>query len=237
MNGAAMGVNEPQNTLLCLLPPTSKRALPPLEAVMLQTGMVLYEADQEVEYVYFPESALVSILSSGPDGSTVEVGLIGRDGMVGIPAILGGVTPFRAVVQTGGDAFRMKCGRLSDEKYGQNKAFQNLLLKYTNAFLIQATQSSLCNCYHPLQERICRWLMVARDASRSDTLEVTHETISGLLRCRRASVTTTVGLLQKANLIRVRRGRIDIIDPAGLAEMCCECYQILKKGVQQLTIQ
>jgi CRP-like cAMP-binding protein len=227
----------PQNTLLNLLPEKSRRALPPLEAVSLQSGMVLYEPDETIEYVYFPESALVSILSLGPDGSSIEVGLIGRDGMVGLPALLGGITPYKAVVQTSGDAIRMKCGRLNGDEYSDNKAFQTLLLKYTNSFLIQSTQSSLCNCYHSLQERICRWLMVARDAARTDTLRVTHDTIARLLGTRRASVTVVVGLLQKAGLVRLSRGQITILDPVDLAGMCCECYVILKDGVRQLTTQ
>jgi CRP-like cAMP-binding protein len=237
MNGVSERFNLTQNTLLNLLPDKSRRALPPLEAVALQEGMILYEPDERVEYVYFPEDALVSILSLGPDGSTVEVGLIGREGMVGVPAILGGVTPYRAVVQMPGNAFRMKCGRLNDEEYSRNKAFQNLLLKYTNTFLIQVTQSSLCNCYHTLQERVCRWLMVARDAAQTDTLRVTHETIARLLGTRRASVTGVAGLLQKSGLIRTSRGQITVLDANGLREMCCECYLILKDGVRQLTIQ
>jgi CRP-like cAMP-binding protein len=228
-------VLQTQNTLLSLLPPNSRQALPPLDSVFLQSGMVLYEPDQEIDYVYFPEDALVSILSLGPDGSTVEIGLVGRDGMVGIPAILGGKTPYRAVVQTGGQALRMKSGRLNDDACSRNKSFQTLLLKYTNAFMTQVAQSSLCNCYHPLQERICRWLMVASDAARSTTLHVTHDTIARLLGTRRASVTNTAGLLQKAGLIRMSRGQITIVDADGLREMCCECYLILQNGIRQLT--
>jgi CRP-like cAMP-binding protein len=225
---------EPQNTLLMLLPPKSRRALPPLEEVMLKAGTVLYEPDEEIEYVFFPDDALISIQSLGPDGSTLEICMVGREGMVGVQAILGGRTPYRALVQTGGRAFRMRCGRLNEGGNNANKAFQTLLLKYTNVFLVQVAQSSLCNCYHPLQERICRWLLMASDATGAMTLQVTHDTIAQLLGTRRASVTGTVGLLQKAGLIRVSRGQITIIDPSGLREMCCECYLILKDGVRQL---
>jgi CRP-like cAMP-binding protein len=227
---------QPENTLLTSLPEGSRKALP-LEVVALQVGMVLYEPDETIDYVYFPNDGLVSILSLGPDGSTVEIGLIGRDGMVGVPALLGGVTPYRAVVQTAGLAFRMKCGRLNEEEYSKNKAFQTLLLKYTNAFLIQVAQSSLCNCYHPVQERICRWLMVASDSAQTQTIQVTHDAIARLLGTRRASVTSCTGLLQRAGLIRMSRGRITILDPNGLREMSCHCYSILRHGIQQITNQ
>src|ERR1051326_451095 len=220
MPEAEWACSQPRNTLLAKLPETSRRSLPPLELVSLQPGMVLYAPDQTVEYLYFPDNALVSILSAGPDGSTVEIGLVGRDGMIGVPAVLGGVTPYRAVVQTAGWAFRMKGGRLNEEKYLQNKAFHALMLKYINVFLIQVAQSSLCNCYHPLQARVCRWLMVARDAVRSDTICITHDTLSRLLGTRRATVTSTVGLLQKAGILEIARGRITIVDRDGLQEMC-----------------
>ena len=157
--------------------------------------------------------------------------------MIGVPALLGGKTPYRAVVQTEGQAVRMKCRRLTEDEYIKNKAFHNLLLKYTNAFLIQVAQSSLCNCYHPLQERICRWIMVARDGIRTNTIRVTHDTIARLLGTRRASVTGCLGLLQKANLIHISRGQITVINADGLSELCCECYSILRQGVQRLTAQ
>jgi CRP-like cAMP-binding protein len=237
MNGTQVGLNEPQNTLLGLLPDNSRTALPPLEDVTLDVGTVLQDADRKIDYWYFPVDALVSILSLGPDGSTIEVGLVGRDGMIGVSALLGGVSPYRAVVQSSGSAFRMKCGRINEGAYDQNKAFQTLLLSYTNAFITQVTQSTLCNCYHSLQERICRWLMFARHAARTNTLRVTHETISRLLRSRRASVTSTLGLLQRAGLIRMSRGKITILDARGLEGMCCECYLILKDGARQLNVQ
>ena len=227
-------MGESQNTLLTLLPETSRLALPPLERVLLQPGMVLYEPEEPIDHLYFPDDALVSIVSLGPEGRTIEIGLIGRDGMVGVPAILGGVTPYRAVVEAGGLALRMKCVRLDDETSTNNKAFQTLLLKYTNTFLTQVAQSSLCNCYHQLQERICRWVMVARDAVRTNTLRVTHDTLARLLGTRRASVTTALGLLQKAGLIRTSRGQITILDPDGLRRTCCECYLILRDSIRQL---
>jgi CRP-like cAMP-binding protein len=200
---------------------------------MLPKGAVLYEPDENIEHVYFLNNALVSILSTSAEGATVEIGLVGQEGMVGVPAILGGVTPYRAVVQMGGDAFRIRGQRLCEE-FQRNPFLRDLLLKYTNAFIIQIAQSSICNCYHTLQERLCRWLLVARDAVRSDVLILTHDVIARLLGTRRASVTVAAGLLQRAGLIRISRGQITILDAAGLEAMSCECYSILQEGVRRL---
>ena len=222
------------NKILAALPTASlKNWYECLEAVKLAPGTVLYEPDEAIEHVYFLTNALVSIISMNSEGSTVEIGLIGYEGMVGVPAILGGVTPYRAVVQVGGEAFRMR-GEALYEEFRRNPFLRDLLLKYTNAFLIQIAQSSICNCYHTLQERVCRWLLVARDAVRSDVLFLTHDVIARLLGTRRASVTVTVGLLQRAGLIKISRGQISIIDPQGLAAMSCECYDILRDGVRRV---
>jgi CRP-like cAMP-binding protein len=221
------------NTILGSLPKSYRDALISLELVPLETGVVLYEPDQKIDYVYFPNDALISILSLSAEGATVEIGLIGHEGMVGLPAILGGVTPYRAVVQMSGWAFRMK-GRHVSEEFRRNKALQELLLRYTNAFLIQIAQSSICNCYHTLQERLCRWLLIARDGAGSNSLLMTHDLIARLLGTRRASVTVAAGLLQRAGLIRTSRGEITIVDGQGLQEMVCECYWILREGSRRL---
>jgi CRP-like cAMP-binding protein len=221
------------NKILGLLPEGSRRWLEKLDLVSLPAGSVLYEPDEAVENVYFLNNALVSIVSTNSDGSTVEIGLIGYEGIVGVPAFLGGVTPYRAVVQMAGDAFRIRGQKLYEE-FRRNPFLRDLLLKYTNAFLIQVAQSSICNCYHTLQERLCRWLLVARDAVRSDGLQLTHDVIAHLLGTRRASVTVTAGLLQRAGLIRINRGQITIIDHAGLEAMSCECYGILRDGIKRI---
>jgi CRP-like cAMP-binding protein len=221
------------NRILAALPKASREAMASLELVLLQSGVVLYEPEQTIEYVYFPNDALISIVSLSSEGATVEIGLIGHEGMVGLPAVLGGVTPYRAVVQMGGWAFRMK-GRSISEEFRRNRLLQELLLRYTNAFLVQIAQSSICNCYHTLQERLCRWLLVARDGARSDSLLLTHDLVARLLGTRRASITVAAGLLQKAGLIRTGRGEITIVDPHGLEEMSCECYWILKQGARRI---
>ena len=221
------------NRILASLPVTSSEWLETLEPVALPAGTVLYEPDEAIEHVYFLSDALVSIISMNSDGSTVEIGMVGSEGMVGVPAILGGVTPYRAVVQVSGRAFRLR-GKLLNEEFQRNPFLRELLLKYTNAFLIQIAQSSICNCYHTLLERLSRWLLVARDAVHYDVLVLTHDVIARLLGTRRASVTVAAGLLQRAGLIKIGRGQITILDQAGLQAMSCECYSVLREGIRRL---
>jgi CRP-like cAMP-binding protein len=221
-----------KNQLLSALPHDSREWLQLLEPVKLRSGTVLYEPDEDIQHVYFLSNALVSLISMNSEGSTVEIGVVGPEGMVGVPVILGGVAPYRAIVQMGGDAFRIGSRKLCEE-FRKNPFVRDLLLKYTNAFLIQIAQSSICNCYHSLQERLCRWLLVARDAVQSDVLFLTHDLVAKLLATRRASVTVAAGLLQRAGLIRISRGQITILDPQGLATMSCECYSIVRKGVRR----
>jgi CRP-like cAMP-binding protein len=221
------------NRILAKVPTKNGDWLKMLEPVTLHSGMVLFEPDENIEHVYFLNNALVSIVSIGSEGSTVEIGLVGSEGMVGVPAILGGVAPYRAVVQMGGAAFRIR-GRKIYEEFRKNAILRDLLLKYTNVFLIQVAQSSICNCYHTLQERLCRWLLVARDAIHSDVLMLTHDVIARLLGTRRASITVAAGLLQRAGLIKIGRGRITIQDASGLAAIACECYSILREGKLRL---
>jgi len=221
------------NKILAALPIDSRGWVEMLEPIELSKGAVLYEPDEKIEHVYFLNNALVSIVTMNSEGATVEIGLVGREGMVGVPAILGGVTPYRAVVQMGGDAFRIRGQRLCEE-FRRNPFLRDLLLKYTNAFIVQIAQSSICNCYHTLQERLCRWLLVARDAVQSDVLVLTHDVIARLLGTRRASVTVAAGLLQRANLIKISRGQLTIVDPVGLESMACECYRILSDELRRL---
>jgi CRP-like cAMP-binding protein len=227
--------SESMNKILARLPGSSRHWLETLELVDLSTGAILYEPDAKVEHAYFLNNALVSILSMNSDGGTVEIGLIGHEGMVGVPAILGGVTPYRAVVQKGGDAFRIRGQSLYDE-FRHNELLHDLLLKYTNAFIIQIAQSTICNCYHTLQERLCRWLLVAHDAARGDVLPFTHDVIARLLGTRRASVTVAAGLLQRAGMIQMSRGRLAILDEGGLRSMACECYGILREGIRAVEV-
>ena len=227
------GSRQHANRILAALRKSSDEWLQTLEPVTLRAGMVLYEADEAIEHVYFLDGALVSIISMSTEGATVEIGLVGNEGIVGVPAILGGVAPYRAIVQVGGNAFRIRGERIYSE-FRRNPFLRDLLLRYTNAFLIQVAQSSICNCHHTLQERLSRWLLVAHDAVGSDILLLTHDVIARLLGTRRASVTVAAGLMQRAGLIKISRGQITILDPRGLEAMACECYAILRDRVRRL---
>jgi CRP-like cAMP-binding protein len=223
-----------ENRLLASLPAASRGWLRSLERVQLNSGAILCEPDEDIRHVYFLTNGVVSLLSTNSEGATIEIGLIGNEGMVGVPAILGGVAPYRAVVHMSGDAFRIN-GRRIYEEFRKNPFLHDLLLQYTNAFLIQIAQSSVCNCYHTLQERLCRWLLLAHDASGSEVLPITHDVLARLLGTRRASVTVTTGLLQRAGLIKTSRGQITIIDAHGLESMACECYGIVRDGARGVT--
>jgi CRP-like cAMP-binding protein len=216
------------NRILASLPGLNRKVLNALEPVFLRSGTVLCEPARAVDYVYFLADALVSVICAGADGSTLEVSLVGGEGLIGLPAVLGGPNSFQAIVQMSGRAFRMESGRLLAE-FNKNEDLRNRLMNYTNSFLVQIAQLSICNCYHSLQERLCRWLLVARDATRSNSLTMTHETISRLLGARRAGITVAVGLLEKAGLLRRGRGQIVILDPSGLEEAACECYSVLRE--------
>jgi CRP-like cAMP-binding protein len=204
--------------------------VPDSEYVTLQSGKILQEVDHEIEHVYFPEDGLISVQSVSADGSAIEIGVVGSEGMVGLAAVLGGgSSPYRAVVQLGGRALRIERRTLEDQ-FHRNRQFHDLMLRYANSFLIQLAQSSICNCFHSLQERLSRWLLVADDAVKSDRIRITHDVIAGLLATRRASITVTAGLLQKAGYIRMSRGVITIVDRAGLESVACECYKVVREG-------
>jgi CRP-like cAMP-binding protein len=226
-------MEDTQNKLLSALSESTREELHSLESVPLQIGMILQEPDEDIEHVYFIEHGLVSLLSVSSEGSSIEIGLVGCEGMVGLPVVLGGFSPYRAVVQIQGSAWRMPQGHMADH-FESNPNVRDILLKYTNSFLVQVAQGSICNCFHTLQERLSRWLLVARDAACSDQLKVTHDVIARLLGTRRASVTVTLGLLQKAELIRMSRGTITIVNLKGLEEIACECYDIVRESVRRV---
>jgi CRP-like cAMP-binding protein len=225
--------NSSSNKLLGAIADADNTDLCAMERVTLHYGMVLQEPDQEIDHVYFIEDGLVSLLSVSSEGSTIEIGVVGSEGMVGIPAVLGGFSPYRAVVQIRGEAWRMQRKHITDE-FLRNKVFHDILLRYTNSFLVRVAQSSICNCFHTLEERLSRWLLLARDSTDSDTLKVTHDVIARLIGTRRASVTVTAGLLQRAGLIRMSRGEIRILNRAGLESIACECYGIVREGVRRM---
>ena len=225
----------PANKLLASLPePQYQRLTPYLEEVSLPVGQVLYEPGEVIQYVYFPNQAMVSLVSILEDGSTAEVGMVGNDGIVGYPVFLeGNLTTHRAIVQIEDTAMRMNAETLKTE-FNRGETLQKLLLRYTQALLTQVSQTAACNRHHPLEERLARWLLTAHDYSLSDELPLTQEFISNMLGTRRASVTVAAGMLQQAGVIRYNRGKITIINRDALEATACECYSVVKREYQRL---
>ncbi len=217
-----------ENRLLAALPRDEReRILPKLRPVMLTLGQVLYEAAVPIFYAYFLSSGMISLLSSTGEGKTIEVGVVGNEGVVGVPLFLGASTmPYRAVVQVSGSAVSIEAHTLRDE-FRRSKSLQVLLLRYTNALHTQITQSVVCSRFHATQERLCRRLLMSQDLAQSRNLELTQEILSFMLGIRRSSVSLAAGLLEKAGLIRYRRGLITILDRKGLEASSCECYRII----------
>jgi CRP-like cAMP-binding protein len=224
-----------QNHLLASLPDEEyQRLLSKLEPVNLSLGKVIFEAAQQMEYLYFPTSSMVSLLNTMEDGMTAEVGLTGNDGVVGIALFLGGdTTPNQAVVQIGGAAVRLRA-KLVQEEFKRGGAFQQVLLRYTQALITQISQTAICNRLHAVEQRFCRWLLLSHDRIKSDDLEMTQELIATMLGGRRESVTVAAGRLQDAGFIRYSRGHITILDRKGLEATVCECYAVVKMEYERL---
>jgi CRP-like cAMP-binding protein len=228
-------LNPADNRLLAALPAAEwERLLPSLAPVAFALGDVLYESGGRQEHIYFPTSCVVSLLHTMQGGMTAEMGLVGNEGIVGVALFLGGYTqPNRAVAQIAGGAFRMKAKVVQDE-FARGGALQDLLLRYTQAFITQISQTAVCNRLHRVEERLCRWLLLCHDRGKSDVLRMTHEFVANMLGGRRESVTFAAGHLQTAGLIRYARGNIRILDRKGLERNACECYQIVKTEIDRL---
>lgn len=229
-----------QNRLLAALPAADlARLYPDLEVVWMPSGKVLHEPGDRLEHVYFPTSAIVSLLYLMADGDSAEVATIGNDGMLGIALFMGGQTmPNRAVVLGAGYAYRLRWRLLRREVERndgcRNGALNHLLLRYTQALVTQTAQTAACNRHHTVMQRLCRWLLVNIDRLPSDELTATHEAIAGLLGVRREGVTEAAGKLQAGRLIRYNRGHIVVLDRAGLEARACECYTVVRNECDRL---
>lgn len=215
--------------LRALLNSEYRHLSPMLERVDLKRERIIYQADQRIDYVYFPETAVVAMIDTVEDGGTVEVGIIGHEGMVGINIFLGClVTPDKAIVQIAGSAMRMKTNDLRKElRFGG--ALQRLLLRYTQALLAVISQSVACSQHHTVGQRLARWLLTMHDHAESDEFEMSHKSIAAMLGARREGVTEDAGKFQAAGLISYRRARIKILDEAGLRRKSCECYRFIRR--------
>ena len=223
------------NQLLAALPSGEwQRWLPQLEAVEMPLGQVLYESGSTLSHVYFPTTAIVSLLYVMENGASAEIAVVGNEGIVGISLFMGGEsTPSRAVVQSAGQ-------RLSAEGAGDQGGVQprrpvlHLLLRYTQALITQMAQTAVCNRHHSLDQQLCRWLLLSLDRLQGNELVMTQELIANMLGVRREGVTEGALKLQKAGLIRYARGHITVLDRAGLEQRTCECYAVVKKEYDRL---
>jgi CRP-like cAMP-binding protein len=224
------------NKILAALPAREyERLLPHLEPVSLPLGKVLYETGDSIHDVYFPNTGVVSLVTHLKEGASVEVGLIGREGMVGISVVLGdGIASNQAIVQIADGAMQLSVNALKEE-LSEGGQLQPLLLLYTQILLRQVSQTAACNRTHHIGERLARWLLTCQDRVESDELRLTQEFIAEMLGTRRAGVSEAATMLQVAGLIRYTRGHITILDREGLEEFACECYGVVKKEFDRLS--
>jgi CRP-like cAMP-binding protein len=227
--------NPRQNRLLAALPDTEwQRWEPLLEWVDLTLGQVMYESGRSLSHVYFPTTAIVSLLYVMEDGSSAEIAVVGNEGVVGISLFMGGEsTTSRAVVQSAGQGFRLKSATMKQE-FNRGGPVMHLLLRYTQALITQMAQTAVCNRHHSLDQQLCRWLLLSLDRLEGSELVMTQELIANMLGVRREGVTESALKLQKLGLIRYARGRISVLDRTGLEARTCECYEVVRKEYARL---
>lgn len=226
---------EGTNHLLDALPEAERQRFQShLHLVHLPLGKALHESGDQLEFVYFPTTAIISLLYIMENGATAEIAVVGNEGIVGIALFMGGETmPNRAVVQSEGSAYVLDQKILKAE-FKRGGAFQHLLLKYTLAMLAQMAQTAVCNRHHSIDQQLCRWLLLSHDRLPGNELVMTQELIANMLGVRREGVTEAAGKLQRAGLIRYSRGHITVINRRGLENRVCECYQVVRDEFRRL---
>ena len=224
-----------QNELLAALPAADfDRISPQLEFMPMKLGEAVYESGVKLRHVYFPATSIVSLLYVTREGDSAEIAVVGNDGVLGISLFMGGEsTPNRAVVQCAGHGYRLKAQVLKEE-FSQFGAFAHVLLRYTQALITQMAQTAVCNRHHSVDQQLCRWLLLSLDRLPSTEVVMTQQLIADMLGVRRVGVTEAAGRLQKAGLIRYRRGTITVVNRAGLESRCCECYGVVKEETNRL---
>ncbi|MBE9042892.1 Crp/Fnr family transcriptional regulator [Pleurocapsales cyanobacterium LEGE 10410] len=221
--------NRPTNQILAALPELEyQRLASSLKPVTLTSGDILLEPNEIVQQIYFPQQAMISLVSIMMNGSTTEIGLVGNEGMVGISALLGGDrTISRSIVQISGSALQISADIIRRE-FHRSKKLRELTLLYTQALLTHVSQSAACNRQHHIEERLARWLLSVHDCILQDELPLTQEFIANMLGTRRSGVTVAAGILQQAGIIRYNRGKITILDRQALEATACECYRLVQ---------
>jgi CRP-like cAMP-binding protein len=221
--------NPLQNFLLNALPTDEfERLQPSLELVKMKLGEVLYESGGKMPYVYFPTDCIVSMLYVMENGSSAEIAVVGKEGIIGVALFMGGGSmPNRAVVQSAGYAYRMR-NQVFMQEFNRYAKLMHLLLRYTQALITQMAQTAVCNRHHSVDQQLCRWLLLSLDRLSTNELTMTQELIANMLGVRREGVTEAAGKLQQAGLIAYSRGHITVLDRPGLEDRVCECYQVVK---------
>ena len=223
------------NQLLASLPPEIAELLHTrMERVSLSSGTLLYEAGRVLREVHFPVTAVVSLVSPLQDGASVEVAVVGREGVVGVCAYMGGGKALSsALVQRAGLAWRLSARDISDIARDCGPVMQQLL-RYTQALFTQMAQTSACHRHHAVAPQLCRWLLQHLDCQVGDEMHITQERIASMLGVRREGVTAAALQLQREGYIRYRRGHLQVLDRSGLEQQCCECYGVVQRAYQQL---
>ena len=223
------------NLLLAALPRADlEQFRASLELVQLELGQALYESGRRQRQVYFPTTAVVSLLYALADGTSAQIAVVGKEGLIGVSLFMGGeTTTSGAVVQSAGYAYRLKSGVLKEE-FLRAGAMQHLLLRYTQALLTQMAQTAVCNRHHSLDQQLCRWLLLSLDRLPGSELVMTQELMANMLGVRREGVTEAAGNLQGAGLIKYSRGRIAVLNRTGLETRTCECYAVVKREYDRL---
>ncbi|TBU92020.1 Crp/Fnr family transcriptional regulator [Stutzerimonas kirkiae] len=224
-----------QNHLLAALPAeVQQRLFPHLESVPLPLGKVLYESGGTMRHVYFPTNSIVSLIYVMESGASAEISVVGNEGLVGVALFMGGEsTPSRAVVQSGGHAYRLPAQHLKDE-FNRHGELLVLMLRYTQALITQMAQTAVCNRHHSIDQQLCRWLLLSLDRLPGNQLIMTQELIANMLGVRREGVTEAAGKLQKLGVIEYNRGHITVLDRCGLERLSCECYAVVRKETDRL---
>ena len=216
-----------RNRILKELPARESDLLAPhLKSMMLAKDAVLYEAGVRIKQVFFPEEAMISYLSGTSDGESIEVGVVGNEGVIGISSLFENITAFRAVVQIPGLAYSVSCEFLQTE-FGRCDVVHRALLRYTNALLVQLSQTAVCNKFHSVNERFCRWLLTAHDKTSIQPIPMTQDALARVLGTRRASISGAAGAFQRSGAIRYERGSISILNRRKLEADACECYGVI----------
>jgi CRP-like cAMP-binding protein len=211
-----------------------QRLVPEMERVELHLGQVLYESGASITHVYFPTTAIVSLLQVLEDGASAEIAVVGREGVVGIALFMGGeTTPSRAVVQSAGACYKLPAQFIKAE-FARAGPVMNLMLRYTQALIAQMAQTAVCNRHHSVDQQLCRWLLLSLDRLAGSELEMTQELIANMLGVRREGVTEAARKLQSAGFIRYSRGHITVLDRRGLEGSVCECYAVVKNEYDRL---